>query len=252
MESPTIAAPDSSRAVALVSGGSKGLGLGIAEGLLAGGYPVGTFARSTTDDMTRLGSRYPGRFHFVLGDLADRASLRGVVSEVESALGGIGILVNNAGVVHEEILVRQSDAAIDRVIDVNLKGALFLTRLAVRHMMIRRWGRIVNISSIVGSRGFPGLAPYSATKAALDGMTRSLARELGGRNITVNSVAPGYMETDLVKDMNQDQLRRLVRRTPLGRTGAIAEVVGPILFFISEAGSFTTGQVLVVDGGITC
>jgi 3-oxoacyl-[acyl-carrier protein] reductase len=238
--------------VALVSGGSKGLGLGIVEALLRQGYAVSTFARAATPDMVRLAAAYSGRFYFSKGDMEDRESLRHVVSEAEEKLGGINVLINNAGTVHEQILVRHSDEQIDRVVDVNLKGTLFLTRAAIRHMMIAKWGRIVNISSIVGSRGFPGLAPYSATKAALDGATRALARELGPRNITVNSVAPGYMETDLVKNMNQDQLRRLVRRTPLGRAGKVEDVVGPILFFISDAGSFTTGQTLIVDGGITC
>jgi 3-oxoacyl-[acyl-carrier protein] reductase len=121
----------------------------------------------------------------------------------------------------------------------------------VRGMMIRRYGRIINISSIVSVSGYTGTVAYSATKGAIDAMTRALARELGGRNITVNSVAPGYMDTELTKQMSQDHLRQIVRRTPLGRPGRVEDVVGLVTFLISPAASFISGQTIVVDGGLT-
>ena len=134
----------------------------------------------------------------------------------------------------------------------NLKGTLFLTKYVTHRMMVRRMGRVVNISSIVGIRGYSGVVPYSAAKSGINGITRSLARELGKRNITVNSVCPGYMETDMVQDMNQKQLKKIVRRTPLGRPGNVEDVSGVVLFLLSDDARFVTGQTLTVDGGLTC
>ena len=236
----------------LVSGGSRGLGHGISKAMLENGYRVATFSRKESDEVRDLAKDYPDDFIFIEGDLGNSDDLKRIVKTTTSRLGRIGILINNAGMVHEELLVRQTEEQINRIIDVNLRGTLLLTRLAVRGMMVNRWGRVVNISSIVGSRGFTGVAPYSATKAGLDGMTRALARELGKRNITVNSVAPGYMETEMVKQLNPNQMKRLVRRTPLGRAGRVEDVTGAIMFFVSDAGGFATGQTLIVDGGITC
>ena len=148
-------------------------------------------------------------------------------------------------------MVQQSDEDIDSLIDINLRGTIALTRSVVRGMLIRRYGRIVNVSSIVSMRGYKGVAVYSATKAAIDGMTRSLARELGRRNITVNSVAPGYMETELVSHLEKGQLDSVSRRTPLGRLGKPEDIVGAIRFLLSNEASFLTGQTLVIDGGLT-
>lgn len=237
--------------VVLVSGGSRGLGLGLARALLGYGHKVATFSRSISPDVRSLDKMFPDSFRFVEADIADQDQTAGVIAEVEQSLGPIGVLVNNAAVVNEALLARQAVEDIDRLIDINLRGTLLLTRQVVRGMMIRRYGRIINISSIVSVSGYKGTVAYSATKGAIDAMTRALARELGGRNITVNSVAPGYMDTELTKQMSQDHLRQIVRRTPLGRPGNVEDVVGLVAFLMSPAASFISGQTIVVDGGLT-
>ena len=138
------------------------------------------------------------------------------------------------------------------VIDTNLKGTLYLTRAVSRPMLSLGWGRIINISSIVGLSGYRGLSVYSATKAALDGFSRALARELGSRNITVNSVAPGYLTTEMTEELGEKQRKQIVGRTPMGRMGSSDDVAGAVHFLASDEAGFVTGQVLVVDGGISC
>lgn len=236
----------------LVSGGSKGLGLAICETILNRGDRVLTFSRRSTKECDALAERHGDAFRFMTGDLADRDSLEPVVRAGEREMGGIDVLINNAGVLQEGLLARMESADIDRILDVNLRGTLALTRLAVRGMMIRRRGRVVNVSSIVSVRGFKGTAAYAASKGGIDAMTRALARELGGRNITVNSVAPGYMETDMTEEMDPGQLGQIVRRTPLGRAGRVEDVTAAILFLASEEAGFVSGQTLTVDGGLTC
>jgi 3-oxoacyl-[acyl-carrier protein] reductase len=239
------------RHVALVSGGSRGLGLGIVEGLLSSGHAVATFARHPTDAMARLESEYPERFLFTTGDMAAPATFRSIVRASEERLGNLTALVNNAGIVAESLLARQDVADVERLLAINLAGPILLVREAVRSMMTRGHGRIVSISSIVSVSGYRGTAAYSATKGGLNAMTRALARELGGRGITVNAVAPGYMETDMVHDMDPGSLKQIVRRTPLGRAGTVDDVVGVVLFLLSDAARFVSGQTLVVDGGLT-
>ncbi len=239
------------RHVALVSGGSKGLGLGIVEALLKGGHAVATFARKSTDATMRLEREYPEHFLFMAGDMAAPDIFRSIVRMSEQRLGGLTALINNAGIVAESLLARQNIDDIDRLLSINLAGPILLTREAVRGMMVRCSGRIVNVSSIVSVRGYKGTAAYSATKGGLNAMTRALARELGGRGITVNAVAPGYMETDIVHDMAPNSLKQIVRRTPLGRPGTVDDVVGVVLFLLSDAARFVSGQTIVVDGGLT-
>ena len=238
--------------VALVSGGSRGLGLGLVKALLDNSYSVVAFSRKSSAEVAELLRKFPNRFVFLEGDLGDPPSLKRVVDHVEKKIGGIELLINNAGVVDESLLVLQNEETIERILNINLCGTLILTRLVTRRMIVRRRGRVVSISSIVGTRGFAGVAAYSASKGGIEAMTRSLARELGRRNITVNAIAPGYMETDLVKDLNRSQLDRIVRRTPLGRPGRVEDVTGPVIFLASDAAAFVTGQVLTVDGGATC
>jgi len=242
----------SDRPVALVSGGSRGLGLAIVMALIDRGYRAATFSRRPTKEIAALAERAADRLFFVEADLADTPSLAGLVRRVEGKLGPIEALVNNAGVAPSGLLVHQDERTIRQVLDINLVGSLLLTQQVVRGMMVRQRGRIVNISSIVSIRGDKGTAAYSATKAGIDGMTRALARELGGRGITVNSVAPGYMETDLVGHLDAKQLSRIAKRTPLERLGRTEDVAGAVLFLLSEQASFITGQTLVVDGGLTC
>lgn len=238
--------------LALVSGGTRGLGLAIVEGFVRNGFRVVTFSRKPSNELAALQERSPGSITFFPGDLGDRPSLVRIVDDVEKTIGPIGVLVNNAAVVKENLLTMLNERDIDMVIDVNLRGTLALIKRVVRGMMIRRAGRIITISSIVSVRGYSGTAPYAASKGGLDAMTRALAREVGGRNITVNSIAPGYMKTELTREMNQKQLAQIVRRTPLGRPGTVDDIVPTVLFFASEQARFVTGQTLVIDGGLTC
>jgi 3-oxoacyl-[acyl-carrier protein] reductase len=234
----------------LISGGSRGLGQALVEGLLAAGYHVSTFSRRPTPFTNALAGR-PG-FFFATADAADRASLERFTARAQEALGIPYGLINCAGVAVEGVLATLPAEQIDRALTVNLGGALALTRLVVRQMLLQnRGGSIVNVSSIIGLRGYSGLAAYAASKGGLDAMTRALARELGPRSIRVNSVAPGYLETEMTHGLGEGQRQQIVRRTPLGRLGAPHDVVGPVLFLLSDEAAFLTGQVLAIDGGIT-
>jgi 3-oxoacyl-[acyl-carrier protein] reductase len=241
-----------SQGIVLVSGGSRGLGLAIVRSLLEQGRQVATFSRTPGAALEELQTRHGGQLIFHGGDMADPASLEKVVKAVERSAGPIEALVNNAGIAIDGVLATMRPQQIEQLIAINLTGTLLVTRLVTRQMVVRARGSIINISSIIGLRGYAGLAAYSATKAGLDGMTRGLARELGPRNIRVNSIAPGYLETEMTHGLGDAQRGQIVRRTPLGRLGKPDDVVGAIRFLLSPDAGFITGQVLVIDGGITC
>jgi 3-oxoacyl-[acyl-carrier protein] reductase len=185
-------------------------------------------------------------------DATDLAGIKRFVSEVSERYGAIGALVNNAGIGTEGIFASMKLSDIDLCVDINLKGTLSLTWFCSRFMIQRRGGCIINISSIAGIRGHSGLVVYSATKAGLDGMTRSLARELGPRGIRVNSIAPGYFESKMVNGLDKAAKVRIARRTPLGRLATVDDIAEVVLFMISPSAAFITGQTIVVDGGLTC
>lgn len=242
------------RKVVVVSGGSKGLGQEIVHALLRHEvYQVATFSRSTSAFVETLqaDSAVSERFLFQEVDLTDKAAVKSFIQQVKQRFGAVDILVNNAGIANDALLALQTDQEIDQMIEINLKGTIGLTRLAVREMLPQRQGRIINITSIVGSRGYRGLAVYALTKAGLDGFTRSLARELGSRGITVNSVAPGFIETEMTHGLSEKQRQQIVKRTPLNRLGRPEDIVPFILFLCSDGANFITGQTIVIDGGVT-
>ncbi|WP_205474157.1 SDR family NAD(P)-dependent oxidoreductase [Nocardioides sp. SYSU D00038] len=239
--------------VVIVTGGSRGLGAGIVQSYLDSGDLVATCARSRTDEVARWQDdpATADRLLFSEVDLSDRPATTAFVNEVIERWDHVDVLVNNAGVARDGILGMSRDEDIDLVIDLNIKGTLHITRQVSRRMLARGSGHIVNISSIVGLSGYRGLAVYSSTKAALDGMTRSLARELGSRGIYVNSVAPGYLRTEMSHGLDEDQLQQIVRRTPAGRLGEPQDIARIVQFLTAPENDYITGQVIVADGGLT-
>jgi 3-oxoacyl-[acyl-carrier protein] reductase len=237
----------------VVTGGSRGLGAGLVRALLDDGHRVATCSRSRTPDIDAWSGdpALRDRFYYSVVDMVDREACDGFVKDVLDRFGDIDVLVNNAGVAIDGVLGLFDDSSIDAVVDLNLKGTVRITKRVVRHMLPRGTGRIVNVSSIVGLAGYRGLSVYGATKAALDGFTRALARELGPRGITVNSIAPGYLRTEMTHGLDETQLEQIVRRTPMGRLGEPADVVAALRYLISPEAEFVTGHVLVVDGGLT-
>lgn len=240
--------------VVIISGGSKGLGLALVRAFVAAGKRVATFSRSRTpeiDDLIERDTR-GARFLWRQVDNTDGAALTHFVSEVAEGWGGVNALVNNAGVSHDGLLTLMREEAIEQMIAVNLMGTILLTQSCSKWMIRANRGAIVNIASVNAIRGHTGVAVYSATKAALDGFTRSLARELGARNIRVNSIAPGYFESDMVQHLDETARARIARRTPLGRLADTTDIANAVEFLISDRASFVTGQTIAVDGGITC
>jgi 3-oxoacyl-[acyl-carrier protein] reductase len=245
--------PEPAPRTVVITGGSRGLGAGLVESFLASGDRVATCARSATPQVEAWREAHADDLLFEAVDLADREAVGEFVAAVSRRWDSIDVLVNNAGVARDGVLALFSDDDVDTVVDLNLKGTIHLTRLVVRRMLAReRRGRIVNVSSIVGLTGYRGLAVYSATKAALDGLTRALARELGSVGITVNSVAPGYLRTEMSHGLDEAQLGQIVRRTPAGRLGEPADIARAVQFLAAPESDYLTGQVLVVDGGLTC
>lgn len=239
--------------VVIVTGGSRGLGAGLVQSYLDAGERVATCARSRTDEVDRWEKdpELEGRFLFAPVDMSDRDATAEFVKTVMDAWGQIDILINNAGVARDGILAVAAPEDVDTVIDLNLKGTIHITHLVSRRMLSRGSGHIINISSIVGLSGYRGLSVYSATKAALDGFTRSLSRELGSRGIMVNSVAPGYLRTEMSHGLDEDQLQQIVRRTPAGRLGEPSDIARVCLFLTAPENDYLTGQVIVADGGLT-
>jgi 3-oxoacyl-[acyl-carrier protein] reductase len=237
--------------VVIITGGSRGLGAGLVQSYLDSGDLVATCSRGITPEVEKWQQELPERFVFVPADLSKVADCEAFVTAVIDKWDHVDVLVNNAGVARDGILGMTSDDDIDTVVDLNLKGTLYMSRLVSRRMLARRSGCIVNISSVVGRSGYRGLSVYSATKAAQEGMTRALARELGSRGIRVNAIAPGYLRTEMSHGLDEAQLQQIVRRTPAGRLGEPDDIARACQFLTDPRNDYVTGQVLVVDGGLT-
>jgi len=227
--------------VALVTGASRGIGLAIAEELRRlGANVIGT---STTEEGAK---RIKGR---VL-NVRDTAQMDALLESIQKQDGDVAILVNNAGITRDNLALRMKDADWDEVIETNLRGVWLLSRKVMRGMMKARWGRIINITSVVGAAGNAGQANYAAAKAGVVGMTKSLARELGSRNITVNCVAPGFIDTDMTRALSDEQRKALLGNIPLGRLGTAQDVAAAVAYLASPGGGYVTGAVLHVNGGM--
>lgn len=234
---------------ALVTGSTRGIGLAIARALSESGARVAVSGRDQGKaDEVAVGLS-PNAKGFAT-DISNPAAAASLVEQVEAAFGGLDILVNNAGVTRDNIMLRLKDDDWNAVLDANLRGAFATIRAATRGMMKRRWGRIINISSVVGLVGNRGQTNYAASKAGLIGLTKAVAKEFASRNVLANVVAPGFIETDMTAALPSDARSALTAQIPLERLGTPADVANAVVFLASEQASYITGQVIVVDGGM--
>jgi 3-oxoacyl-[acyl-carrier protein] reductase len=237
--------------VALVTGASRGIGAAIALELARKGLKVVGTA-TTEAGAAKIGeglSAFPGCVGRVL-DVTQGAAGEALVDAVAKEFGGLHVLVNNAGITRDNLAMRMKDEEWEAVIDANLKGVFRMSRAVMRTMMKQRYGRIINITSVVGASGNPGQANYAAAKAGVAGMTRALARELGSRNITVNCIAPGFIETDMTAALGEEQQKALLGQIPLGHLGKPADIAHAVAYLASPGASYVTGQELHVNGGM--
>ena len=244
-----MTAIDLSGQVALVTGSTRGIGRAIAELLYAAGAKVAIVGRNA-DQASAVAAALGDRAAGFGCDVAQAGQVEALIPAAEKALGPIGILVNNAGLTRDNLLLRLSEQEWDEVLDANLKGAFLTSKAVIKGMMKRRQGRIINITSVVGVSGNKGQANYAASKAGLIGFTKSVAREYASRNVLVNCIAPGYIETDMTAALPPESRDALLGQIALGRLGRPTDVAGAVLFLASELASYMTGQVLIVDGGM--
>ncbi len=235
----------------LITGGSRGLGLGLVTHLAGQGYRAVAVARRDSEALAAAREAAPGRIAFIPCDLADIDALPGLIARVRAEFGPLYGLVNNAALGTEGLLGTMHNSQIEAVVRLNTLSPLVLTKYAVRGMMAERQGRIVNVSSIIADTGYSGLSVYAATKASLLGFTRSLAREVGRLGITVNAVAPGFMETEMTAAMDEAQRAAVVRRSALRRMPEVADVAAAVAYLLGDGGRNVTGTVLTVDAGNT-
>jgi 3-oxoacyl-[acyl-carrier protein] reductase len=232
--------------LALVTGASRGIGQAIAAALAQQGAKV---VGTATTDAGAAGISKTGLIGKTL-NVRDAAQCDALVESVQKEFGDILILVNNAGITRDNLALRMKDADWDEVMETNLRAVFRLSRAVMRGMMKARWGRIINITSVVGASGNPGQANYAAAKAAVVGMTKSLAREIGSRNITVNCVAPGFIDTDMTRALAEEQRKALLAQIPLGRLGNVADIAAAVAYLASPGADYVTGTVLHVNGGM--
>ena len=234
---------------AVVTGSTRGIGRAVAEALAESGARVAIVGRDREKAAGVAAEVGRGSAGFAC-EVSDTAAVAALIAEVEKEFGGIDILVNNAGLTRDNLVMRLSDDDWDTVLDANLRGAFAAIRAVSRGMMKKRGGRIINMASVVGINGNKGQANYAASKAGLIGLTKSVAKELGSRNILVNAIAPGFIETEMTDAMTPEARSALNGIIPLGRLGKTADVASMVVFLASDHASYITGQVLVVDGGL--
>ncbi|WP_374310897.1 3-oxoacyl-[acyl-carrier-protein] reductase [Dongia sp.] len=240
---------DLSGKTALVTGASGGIGGAIAKALHAQGATVG-ISGTRREALDALAAELKDRVHVFVADLGDPASTDALVKDAEAALGKLDILVNNAGLTRDNIAMRMKDEEWQKVIDVNLTAGFRLARAAMRGMMKRRFGRIIGITSVVGVTGNPGQANYAAAKAGMIGMSKALAQELASRSITVNCVAPGFIETAMTDALTDEQRNQILPKVPAGRLGQAQEIASAVVYLASDEAAYVTGQTLHVNGGM--
>jgi 3-oxoacyl-[acyl-carrier protein] reductase len=234
---------------ALVTGATGGLGEEIARMLHASGATVGLHG-TRAEKLESLASELGSRAKIFPANLSDRDAVKALGQKAEAELEGVDILVNNAGITKDGLFVRMSDADWDAVLEINLTAMFRLTRELTHPMMRRRWGRIINITSIVGVTGNPGQANYCASKAGMIGLTKSLAQEIASRNVTVNCVAPGFIESAMTEKLNDKQKETIMSAIPMKRMGKGAEIAAAVLYLASNEAAYVTGQTLHVNGGM--
>lgn len=240
---------DLSGKTALVTGSSGGLGAAIAKYL----HKLGAFVVLTgrkKEALDSLGNELKERYQVIPADLSDQEAVDNLVKEAQAINGEISILVNNAGLTADTLAMRMNKDQWDQVLQVNLTSCFLLSKAVMRGMMKNKWGRIINISSVVGQKGNPGQANYCASKAGLEGMSRSLAYEIGSRGITVNCVAPGYIPTGMTAELPEDALNAFLKNIPCNRPGKPEEIAATVAFLASEEAGYITGQTLHVNGGL--
>lgn len=235
-----------------ITGSSRGIGAGLAQLLAQAGAKVTITYGASKDAAEKIYSDLPGEGHLLLQmDMNNEASVTQAFSEALEKWGGkLDGLVNNAGITRDQLLLRMKSQDFDDVYQTNLRGSFYTTKLALKPMMKQKKGSIVNISSVVGSMGNPGQANYAATKAGLEAFTKSVAKEIGSRGIRVNSVAPGFIKTDMTESLSEDQKASLTEGLPLGRLGEVQDIAAAVIFLLSDASSYVTGHTLHVNGGM--
>jgi 3-oxoacyl-[acyl-carrier protein] reductase len=239
--------------VAIITGASRGIGKSVAQELSKSGAHVVCVSRSG-DDLLKISNKLNDEgfsSSFFVCDVSDFSDFKKLIDDTVSKFNRVDILVNNAGITKDNLIMRMPESDWDKVIDVNLKGVFNGIKAVARQMMKQKHGRIINISSIVGLIGNPGQANYTASKAGIIGLGKAVSKELASRNITVNSIAPGYIETDMVEDIQETVKEDLFKQIPLGRIGKPSDIATAVLYLASDEAGYVTGQTLTIDGGMT-